>query len=124
MTTKAYEFFIVDPPTYLKAKIAADKGFKDAQLTLIMIDRTLNAMRKSPMECLCSDCTTLMDNKDHIPKAFAVCIPMFPEAGCEAVSCAVCDVCVDRPDLHERMIDALRKLCPSATLVQATGPKQ
>src|SRR5262252_1289508 len=98
MTTETYELIIVDTLTYAKARLAAEKGWKDAQLTLMLVNRTLGAMQDHPMECICGDCTTLMDNKATVPKAFVVFIPMFPRAGCEAVSCGVCEFCVDRPD--------------------------
>jgi len=124
MTIENYEFIIIDPPTYLKAQQAAKQGFKDAQLSLALIERTISAMAKNPIECVCLDCKTLMDDKSRVPRAFAVCIPMFPKAGSEAVSAAICESCVDRLDLKDRMFEALRKLCPSATLVEATGAIQ
>jgi hypothetical protein len=78
-------------------------------------------MVNNPMECLCLDCPTLLDNKDHVPQAFAVCLPMFPKVGSEAVVCGICEHCAERPDLLKRMVEALRDLCPSATFMQARG---
>jgi hypothetical protein len=119
-----YEFILITPRSYRYAVAAADKGYKDAQLTLTLVHKTYSALQKEPMECLCSDCRVLLDSEINRPTAFAVCIPMFPTADTDALSCAVCENCAERSDLFERMFEALREICPSATLVEAARTKQ
>jgi hypothetical protein len=115
---KNFEIFVIDVPALIKAKDAATRGFKTEAACVLVIEHTLRKMSDEAMECVCRDCATLMDNKWTIPRAFAVCLPMFPVPGDDAIACAVCDSCIDRADLLERMTEAMRELFPSFELAQ------
>lgn len=121
---KDFEIFVIDIPALIEAKVAAMRGSKTEQTCVMAIEHTLAKMHKDSMECMCRDCVTLMDNKFTLVKAFAVCIPMFPVKGDDVIACAICDGCADRPDLLERMIEAMREICPSATLFEPQRMKQ
>jgi len=120
---RTFEIFVIDVPTLIKAKEAAARGFKTEQDCVRAIEHTLQAMHKDAMECMCRDCTVLMDNKWTLPKAFAICVPMFPVPGDDAIACAICDGCIDRLDLMDRMVEALREVLPSFQLAEP-GLKQ
>jgi hypothetical protein len=121
---KNFEIFLIDVPALIRARQAAAHGFKTEQTCVLVIEHTLQKMHKETMECMCRDCVTLMDNKFTTPKAFAVCIPMFPMPGDDAIACAICDGCADRPDLLERMVEAMRELLPDFSLAQPGERKQ
>jgi hypothetical protein len=121
---KTFEIFVIDVPTLIKIKAVAGKGFKTEEACVMVIEHTLRKMSAEAMECVCRDCTTLMDNRFTIPRAFAVCVPMFPVPGDDAIACAVCDSCIDRPDLLERMTEAMRELFPSFELAQPGERRQ
>jgi len=123
-STRNFEIFVIDIPALIKAKQAAARGFKTEQTCVMVIEHTLQKMYTESMECMCRDCTVLMDNKWTLPKAFAVCVPMFPMPGDDAVACAICDGCIDRLDLMDRMVEAMRELFPSFSLAQPGERKQ
>jgi len=112
-----YEILLITPAMFPRAAAAAEQGFKDAQLAITLVERTLAAMQRASMECMCLDCRALLDPIINRPTAFALCIPLFPKDRDEAFVCPVCDVCVERSDLPERMLESLRDICPSATVV-------
>jgi hypothetical protein len=121
---KNFEIFVIDLPTLLKTKEAAARGFKTQQACVSVIEHTLQKMHNEAMECVCRDCTVLMDDMWTIPRAFAVCIPMFPVPGDDAIACAICEGCVDRLDLMDQMVEAMRELFPSFSLAQPGNRKQ
>jgi len=120
-----YEFLLITPQSYEIAIRAAARGFEDARLTVMLVNQAFSAMEKSPMECLCRDCKELL-SVSHRPTAFAICVPMFPKPKVlsHALSCAVCEKCASRPDLLERMLESLREICPSATLMEPQRTRQ
>jgi len=123
-TIRNFEIFVVDLPTLIKARELAKKGFKTEQACVMAIEHSLQMMNKEAMECMCRDCMTLMDNKWTLPRAFAVCIPMFPKPGDDAIACAICDGCVDRVDLIDCMAESMREFYPNFSIAKPGEWKQ
>jgi len=106
-----YEFFMVEPSTLPEALRAARQGVQSAQMSIDLIRQTFNLMQKEPLSCMCRDCEAEF-NASRPPGAFVVVVPMFPRKGSEGISCIICSDCMDRPDLAERVQDALREIWP------------
>jgi len=119
-----FEFLLITERSYPHAVNAANKGFEDAKLTVRLVQQTFTDLAKESMHCLCLDCETPVNTTTNKPKAIALCLPMFPSGESNVLSCVVCERCAERIDLMDRMLDSLRKMCPSATLVEAARTKQ
>lgn len=123
---RPYEVFVLTPWNAGLCLDAADLGDWSARNSLLAMKEFL-ARIKEPKErhlCVCLDCNTQFSLREP-PLGFAIVMPMFPAAAEEkdlqqAVACAICKNCINRPDLLDQLMIALRKIWPSIEVREYT----
>jgi hypothetical protein len=121
--SEMFEFYVVTPSMLPGAVKAANEGVASAQMSLMLIERTISQINDHPISCLCLDCQDKFSSR-NMPHAFAVIVPMFPHAGAQSVSCGICHNCFDRPDLEDRILESLRSIWPNGKFVEVSARMQ
>jgi len=113
---RLHECYLVTPFNLEAAIRAATEGdVQSAQLSLLAIGNMLRDILQrgdvNPLKCLCSDCNFEFTHGRN-PVAFAVLIPMFPEAGQFMAAQGICINCFDRDDLEVAIESTLHAMFP------------
>jgi hypothetical protein len=109
-----FEHRIIDFPGLLELTMLEDL---EARMIVKSIGQWLGTQNGN--EQLCFTCTAVTFSRSHQPAGFVVSLPFANRSG--VFVNGLCDSCLVRANLAERIIDALRKIWPNLTRFEKGG---